>query len=379
MNKLKVLFITHYSAYYGANRSLLHLIDDLKDRYHIQPIILYSNSGKNELEYEIKKRNYQSYIYSYISWCTSDDRYKIVKNLYYDSKNKFLLKPILKIVKRIAPDIIHCNSSIVNIGYDIAKKLNIPCVWQVREFGKHDYGLKYRYTEKKVAQIYENVNVVVAISKAMEDYYKQISPRANICTIYNGIPEFNTIKLQHDRLNFCIMGLISKEKNQIDVLRAANILIKNNINDFIINLIGDGDENYLEKLKTYCFDNHLNQNVKFWGYHHNGIELLNTMDVGIMPSYNEAFGRVTVEYMMSEMPVIGSNSGGTPEIIIHNETGFLYEPQDIKGLAKYMSLYIENNNLLVVHGENGRKRALAHFEAKKNTDNIFQLYQKLLQ
>lgn len=379
MDGIKVLFITHYSAYYGANRSLIYLIDDLKRRYHIYPIILYSYTGNDELEKEMKKRNYESYTYTYINWYTSDNNYQRIKNLYYDTKNKLLLLPtILKLIKRIAPDIIHCNSSIANIGYDISRILHIPCIWQVREFGKLDYGIEYRYSKRHVAKIYENVDVVITISRAMEEYYKNISPNANICMIYNGIPQFKSLKLPHSEINFCVMGLISKEKNQVDVLRAASILKRNNIDNFKINFIGDGDKDYIERLKIYCNDNDLNFIVKFWGYQQNGIESLKIMDVGIMPSYNEAFGRVTVEYMMGEMPVIGSNSGGTPEIIKHSETGFLYNIKDVNTLAKYMEKYITDSKLIRIHGENGRKRALDEFEVKKNTDRIFQLYQKMI-
>ena len=60
---------------------------------------------------------------------------------------------------------------------------------------------------------------------------------------------------------------------------------------------------------------------------------MNTADVVLMCSRREAFGRVTVEGMKLGKPVIGTRSGGTPEIVQDTETGFLYAPGDAQELA----------------------------------------------
>lgn len=118
--------------------------------------------------------------------------------------------------------------------------------------------------------------------------------------------------------------------------------------------------------------------VEFRGYQKNPIEMLSEMDVGIMSSQCEAFGRVTVEYMMAGMPVIGSNSGGTPEIVVPGETGWLYEPGNDEQLAERMAAYIENPAMIALHGKNGRSRAERVFAEERCARQIYALYEELL-
>lgn len=50
---MKILYITHYSKLYGANKSMLYLIKDMIKRYNVTPIVLCPNEG--ELTEELKK------------------------------------------------------------------------------------------------------------------------------------------------------------------------------------------------------------------------------------------------------------------------------------------------------------------------------------
>ena len=56
-------------------------------------------------------------------------------------------------------------------------------------------------------------------------------------------------------------------------------------------------------------------------------------DVALMCSRAEAFGRVTVEAMKASLPVCGTDSGGTPEIVIDGVNGLLFEPGSSASLA----------------------------------------------
>jgi glycosyltransferase involved in cell wall biosynthesis len=55
--------------------------------------------------------------------------------------------------------------------------------------------------------------------------------------------------------------------------------------------------------------------------------VLSTLDVLLVPSWEEAFGRVVVEGMAMGLPVIATSNGGPPEIITDGDTGFLLEPK----------------------------------------------------
>ena len=106
-------------------------------------------------------------------------------------------------------------------------------------------------------------------------------------------------------------------------------------------------------------------------------QILRNMDVGLMLSKREAFGRVTVEYMLNYMPVIGVNTGATPEII-DNESGFICELDDSEKLADLMQKFITNPELLAKIGSKARERAINNFSLEHNTDEIYKLYQEIL-
>jgi len=66
-----------------------------------------------------------------------------------------------------------------------------------------------------------------------------------------------------------------------------------------------------------------------------------------MCSRLEAFGRVTVEYLRRGRPVIGTRSGGTPEIVDDGVTGLLYNPGDIEALAEQIEHVASSDAILV--------------------------------
>ena len=107
--------------------------------------------------------------------------------------------------------------------------------------------------------------------------------------------------------------------------------------------------------------------------------LLANEDVGLMLSQNEAFGRVTIEYMMHGLAVIASDTGATPEILENGKIGYLYHLGDYQDLAQKMRLLIENKTKIIEFSEKGRAKALNCFSSKQNTRGIWDIYKQLLE
>jgi glycosyltransferase involved in cell wall biosynthesis len=98
--------------------------------------------------------------------------------------------------------------------------------------------------------------------------------------------------------------------------------------------------------------------------------LMNTADVVLMCSRREAFGRVTVEGMKLGKPVIGTRSGGTPEIVIDGQTGYLYQPGDAKELAARIHYLHANRSVREAMGAHGRRHATAQFNQEKYATEV---------
>jgi L-malate glycosyltransferase len=123
-------------------------------------------------------------------------------------------------------------------------------------------------------------------------------------------------------------------------------------------LIGDGpDRGAAEFLvRKHC----LQRDVFFLGKQDNVYEKLSAADLFLLPSQLESFGLAALEAMACEVPVIATKVGGVPEVVTHGVDGFLAEPGDVEGAARYA---IE----ILSRADRGREMGkIARINAKKN-------------
>ena len=377
-----VLYIVHNAKMYGANYATLELLLDLKQRYGIKPIVLLPEKGTMT---EHLEQNDIPYICIEFERATiSFNRKKIRAFLHYLKSNiKALILIIRQLHKYDKINIIHTQTSVIDIGIYISKIMRIPHVWHMRECIKAlniDYLLPRCYLKHQ----YRTTNLVVAISNYIYDYIEDtMGINKNLQLVYDGVEDKsgNTgrrVNIQNERMiHFCIVGLICEGKKQIDVVRACNCLKKMNITNYVVYIIGDGKEEK-NRIIEYIEYNHLQDNIKLLGYREDVHELLNDMDIGIMASEGEGFGRVTIEYMLSHMPVIASKSGANIELVQNNYNGQLYEVGNEEELAERMKFCIENRCMIAHMGDNAYQYAKANYSQKNNTDKIMCEYNKLL-
>ena len=102
------------------------------------------------------------------------------------------------------------------------------------------------------------------------------------------------------------------------------------------------------------------------------------MDVELVCSRAEAFGRITAEAMMGGMPVIGSDTGGTPELIREGETGFLYEYGNSEALADRMAFFIEHPEAITMMGHKAQAYALQNFTIERCVKEIMDVYREVI-
>ena len=254
--------------------------------------------------------------------------------------------------------------------------MKLPHFWHVREFGGNygDYDFVFCYPKKLVQKWFSKAASVITISDAMYNYVKEnIGKFANVIQIYNGVANDKPPRKKYnerDILQICVVGALSEGKNQIELLKAANLLKESN-NNFHITIIGEGEE-YKRILTDYIERNNLKQYITFLGYRNDVLRILDSMDVGVICSKAEGFGRVTVEYMFSSMPVIGADRGGTSEIIENKVNGFLYTLGDYNQLSDIIYDLINDRNLLQKIGSSAYEYACENFYLEKNTGNIIE-------
>jgi glycosyltransferase involved in cell wall biosynthesis len=107
------------------------------------------------------------------------------------------------------------------------------------------------------------------------------------------------------------------------------------------------------------------------------VELYKSCDIFLMPSRQEGFGIVFLEAMAFKKPVIGGNHGGTPEVILDNETGFLVEHGDVDGLADRIAILLRDPELCKRMGEAGRRRVEENYTFEPLRRKLMDLFAQL--
>jgi glycosyltransferase involved in cell wall biosynthesis len=151
-------------------------------------------------------------------------------------------------------------------------------------------------------------------------------------------------------------------------------IIKNN-NKIKFVIIGTGVLH--EKLQSMIQNLKLQNHVFLLGKREDVYDILLESDIFILSSRYEGLPNVILEAMSAAKPVIATNIGGSAELIIDNQNGFLIEKNDKQALLRKLDLLIEDENLRVRMGKEGRKIAQEKFSMEIMIEKAEAIYREL--
>ena len=288
-----------------------------------------------------------------------------------------LSQSTIELLKNQHFDIVYSNTSTIDVGAIIAKKLDIPHVWHIREFGKEDFEFIPIVSLKYQKDAFMSSDRIIVISKALSEKYTYI-PKEKLRLVYNG---FETDKLIYtkdsygfsDKINILVSGQVCSGKGQEQAILAVDKLNKKNVPTELY-IAGDVDYTYLTPI--------LNKigGEKEWlhilGMVKDMYNLRKDMDIELVCSRSEAFGRVTLEAMLHSIPVIGSRAGGTPELIEDHQTGLLFDYNNIEQLVICIEELINNHNLYESIIKNACEFA-KKYTIQNTADKIYRIFCEL--
>ena len=371
--KIKILYIITSSGIGGAERILYYTATGLD--YNKYDISICSLKKKGEIAGDLEKQG--------IEVCC----------LHLGGRERFLgwLSSIITLIWlfpyliRIRPTIVHSFLFRANILARIAGYLTgVPIVISsVRVMG----GEKryFHYIEKITSFM---VDHYVAVSESVKRYIidKSKISAEKISVIYNGV----NIKSQDDlheqnvRMPFKIededrilmtVGRLHEQKGHYYLVKAIS-KVQKEFPKVKLLVIGEGEEeNNLKKL-VKSLD--LTNEVIFIGLSSDIEEILPMAELFLLPSLWEGLPNVLLEAMAAGKPVIATEVGGVPELVIHGETGMLVPHKDSDALACAIADLLKNRLKARRMGETGRIRAEEHFSIQKMIEKTESLYQELL-
>lgn len=171
-----------------------------------------------------------------------------------------------------------------------------------------------------------------------------------------------------------IFGNLRPFKGHASLIQAMAI-VQQDIPDAHLLVVGDGPLE--DELRDLAAKLGLEKRVIFTGFQQNTTPLFRAIDLFVMASTEEPFGLVTIEAMACEKPVVGTNSGGTPEIVSQGETGLLVPHENPPELARAIVQLLKDRDRRSAMGLKGRSRVLELFTLSSRSQKISQALKSL--
>ena len=381
---MNILYLLHNESITGANLSFLDMICDLNvKKNNIFVMIPKYNKILVEKLNKMGIKNiiilkYKCYFLNY----NHDDFKSKIKNTIKITPlisvlSYLYVKRIYRVIKKLNIDIIHTNSFSCWYGAWIAKKLNIPHIWHIREFMGNNYALAHIH--KKRIQKLCNYSNAIYISKIVQEKYDNIYSFKNTVTIYDRV-RYNSYYIhQRDYMKNCVcnvlyVGSLDVNKGIYEMLDAFKILQQKEFKTHLF-ICGEGD--LKDYILNYVNINCLN-NVHFLGFREDIEDIRKNMDIALMCSNNEALGRTTIEAMYCENLVIGADSDNacTKYLIKDSLTGLLYKKGDSIHLANKIIYSIEHKKECLNMIQKAKEESIQKY-SNSISDNIERFYIEL--
>ena len=240
----------------------------------------------------------------------------------------------------------------------------------------------YRET---VAFCIDQSDAVTAVSASLRDDTKRQMPVASDIVV---IPNFLDCGFHrrapdaHLRQQLCPRDekLVTHISNlrpvkQIDAVVRVFARIRERIASRLL-IVGEGPE--LGRAEQLIDELGIAADVELIGEAQDVIELLSVSDLFLLPSFQESFGLSALEAMACGVPVVASNVGGLPEVVIDGVTGFLHPPQEVEQMAASAIEILSSPALHARMAEDGQRLAVERFSADRIVPQYAALYERTL-
>lgn len=384
---MHVLYICNCITLGGGNRSLLDMVDALKGDGVI-PYFIFPLGGSLQerglLRQELETRGFS---YAFLSYEESVHREKD-KNWYRiftkQKRNRAAIQRMKTYVIKWKIDLIHSNSMTLMIGAQLAEAVKKPHIWHIREAVQEAYG--YQYDRKAAYRYYlRRAKKIICISPYVKSAYRGLLKASNVSVLYNGLAIDRYLQKKRfakdfEIKNLLIAGTICENKGQMDAVLATERIIKKYKDEKVhLYIAGNGEDAYFHKMQKHIQENNLTEYITVLPFQKELGALREKTDIALICSRSEAFGRTTIESMLSGSLVVGCNSTGTKELIQDGVTGYLYEPGDVDELAQKLINILKNWEAQEKIVNRAKAYACQHFDNRVYAESIKKLYDDVME
>ena len=301
-----------------------------------------------------------------------------------------------KLLRRLKPAITHTrNLAALETVFiaalaGVSKRVHSEHGWGMADL--HGANRKYRMLRRGMSSL---VHRYIGLSKHIEQYLNQEVgiPAGKLTQLYNGVDADRFIKhsttdvaddllpngfIAADSIIIGTVGRMEPVKDQITLTKAFIRLAeldRDRAERLRLIMIGDGE------LRAPAQDllNAAGLEQQAWlpGSHNRVPELMRAMDIFVLPSRNEGISNTILEAMASHLPVVATNVGGNPELVVEHSTGLLVPADDPASMAQALNAYVNDTDQRSAHGAAGRQRVEQYFRLEHMVDKYLSVYDSL--
>jgi sugar transferase (PEP-CTERM/EpsH1 system associated) len=321
------------------------------------------------------------------------DRFRIVPVVPLEQKGKRLaiqVGPLTRVIREMKPDIVHSR----NWG---ALEAVIAARWVRRCRVIHsEHGVEVdpaseprrRAWFRRVA--FEMADRVFSVSSQLRDTLARCTgfSARKIGVIHNGVeiarfrrdPDLRRryraeLELGDGEFAIGCVGRLSRIKDYPTILRAAE-RFEQFCPSWRLLILGGGPERQeLEEL--VAAKPVLKRRVRFLGPSDRVPEFLNAIDAYVLPSIREGISNSLLEAMAARLPVIATDTGGNPELVVNGESGMLFPVGDSERLAELLRLLYQQVETRERLGTQALERVSREFSLDSMISKYEQMYQEL--
>lgn len=379
---MRILHILSSDDQYGSAKSFLDLLSKEITLDNVEPFVVIPHENKIAEVCKNNKVKYLAVDYEQFQIPKHNNiLFFVLKYIFhffnYHIKNQRAMEKIKNFALVNKIDVVHTNSSVIDLGAELRHELGIPHIWHLREFGKEDFNF-YSLRKNTIQFMNCTTDRFLCISDAMKNSWVERGIEKNkIDVICHGVDAGKFIQNNNYtslyKINGVMCGSFSKGKGQLVLIEALNLLNKVERQSIHVDFYGKEEGNYFEECIKKINKYNLQNIVSIKGFTTNMNEKLVRYNVGFNCSRAEAMGRVTIEYMLCGLCPIVSKSGANIEIVGDNHCGLLYENGKL-GLAEILKNLINDPSVIFEYSQKGPRIAKEKYDANKNTDKIIEIF-----
>lgn len=371
-----VLFVSHSSHMYGAERSLLTLATALRDRGQYVPAVLLPRQGPLAQAFEAERIAVR--VMPFYHWIGVGHRW--LRTPVSATLNRLALSRVPKSFDGVAPALIYTNTLATPFGAQLARRRGLPHVWHVREFVEEDMGAEFDFGLGRSLRFVDRSSArVICNSGAVQRKVAPFIDNGRLRVIHNAVAfsddepdldgRFARTVTNAAPARLVIAGSIHPGKGQEDAIGALARLRADG-HDVRLDIVGSGEEKELARLRALAASLAVADAIEWTGYVDDVHSLLTDAAAVLVCSRCEAFGRVAVEAMAAGAPVVAANAGGLPEIVSAGETGLLYPPGDVDALTAAVTRILSDGSLHCELAHAGFRSATLRFGVETHVSGV---------